>query len=136
MFKKGDRVKCFRLGAHFKKLGTVVSGTGQQSKVLFDDDRVEGPIDNKENRTAARYFLNLELAADDGLEFNDDLYAHATPAFWDAWNANGKRLGMYALLKVPASAIGLTGDRDVWLVFVNADVRRGFRDKLYREGKI
>lgn len=71
-----------------------------------------------------------------GLKFNDDRYAIATPAFWEAWHANGKKVGNYMPARVPASAIGLSGNRMVWIVFVNGDLRRGFLDKLCIDGKM
>ena len=117
-------------------MGTVVSCTGRRYKVLFDADRVDGRIDTEPNLALAYSFLDIEIAADHGLEFNDDLYAIATPAFWETWHANGKKVGMYALARVPADAIGLTGNRLVWIVFVNGDVRRGFLDQLCISGKM
>ena len=71
-----------------------------------------------------------------GLKFNDDRYAIATPEFWEAWHANGKKIGSYTPAKVPASAIGLPGNRMVWIVFVNGDLRRGFLDQLCIDGKM
>ena len=136
MFKKGSRVKCLVHSSRFGQLGTVVSCIGQRYKVLFDAERVDGRIDAGQNLAAAHWFLDLEIAADYGLEFNEDRYAIATPAFWKAWHANGKKVGMYAPAEVPASAIGLPGNRMVWVVFVNADVRRGFLDKLCIDGKM
>lgn len=135
MFEKGSRVKCLAL-SHFNKLGTVVSCAGRRCKVLFDADRVEGRIDTGQNLALAYWFLDIEIAADYGLEFNEDLYAIATPAFWEAWHANGKKVGMYAPARVPASAIGLPGNRFIWIVFVNGNVRQGFIDKLYIDGKM
>ena len=137
MFKKGSRVRCLALGhPRFEELGTIVVCSGRKFKVLFDADRVEGRIDTGQNLALARWLFDLDITADYGLEFNDDLYAIATPAFWEAWHANGKKVGMYAPARVPASAIELPGDHLVWIVFVSGDVRRGFLDALHTSRKM
>ena len=135
MFEKGSRVKCLA-PSHFGKIGTVVSCAGKRYKVLFDADRLEGRIDTGPNLALAHWFLDIEIAADYGLKFNDERYAIATPAFWEAWRANGKKVGNYVPARVPASAIGLPGNRWVWIVFVNGDIGQGFIDELCISGKM
>ena len=135
MFKKGARVKCLAL-SHFGKKGMVISCVGKRCKILFDTDRVEGRVDAGQNLALAHWFLDIEIATDYNLEFNADRYAIATPTFWEAWHANGKKVGMYAPARVPASVIGLPGNRLVWIVFVNGDVRQGFLDELCITGKM
>ncbi|MDE0401492.1 MAG: hypothetical protein OXL96_27155 [Candidatus Poribacteria bacterium] len=66
------------------------------------------------------------------LEFNDENYAIATPAFWDAWREEGKRAELrrqYALAKYPADQIGLQGRKPVWVVFVSQATKEAFEAK-------
>ena len=77
------------------------------------------------------------------LEFNDDNYAIATPAFWRAWRADksttrGKTISLqYAPAKYPADQLGLSGGKKpVWIVFQSKYAKRLFEAKLFTEGTL
>ena len=77
------------------------------------------------------------------LEFNDDNYAIATPAFWRAWRADknttrGKTISLqYAPAKYPADQLGLPGcKKPVWIVFQSKYAKRLFEAKLFTEGTL
>ena len=77
------------------------------------------------------------------LEFNDDNYAIATPAFWRAWRddkstTRGKTISLqYAPVKYPADQLGLPGGKKpVWIVFQSKYAKRLFEAKLFTEGTL
>ena len=65
------------------------------------------------------------------LKFNDENYAIATPAFWDAWRADTHRTlrRHYAPAKYPADQLGLRGKKPVWVVFVSKGAKAQFEAK-------
>ncbi len=70
------------------------------------------------------------------LEFNNDNYAIATPAFWRAWRGDknttrGKTIGFlpYAPAKYPAEQLGLQGQKLVWVVFISRAAKHAFEAK-------
>jgi hypothetical protein len=70
------------------------------------------------------------------LEFNDDDYAIATPAFWAAWRSDknsvrGRTIShQYAPGKYPAHQVGLQGQKPVWVVFESRAAKEAFDAKL------
>ena len=77
---------------------------------------------------------NRELLIEElRLSFNEDSYAPATPAFWDAWRAKTVGVMEFAPAKYPAEALGLPGEKPVWVVFTNRNARDVFEGNLKRK---
>ena len=62
-FQKGQRVMCTSEGRYqtYQQLGTILECEGRRYKVLFDNMRVEGPIDEGQNLTSASWYFDIEL---------------------------------------------------------------------------
>lgn len=89
-------------------------------------------------RQRKQYHQPTPIVSDNnfGLKFNDDGYAIATDAFWQARKQRKRNTWSYQPKKIEGRLVGKPHLKEVWVVFVHRFAREAFEGKCYAEGLI